>query len=97
MVGEWSVDLWLFSIGGSFDKVFGSDRPPVQLPSVDPLPELVAALRDTHNWSAPLPERAGCSSASATARAHRTCSSTRSARSASGSSFYRSESSWIVQ
>ena len=53
--GEWSIDLWLFSVTKKFDHTFGPDRPPQQLPSVDPLPELVAALKDARNWSAPLP------------------------------------------
>ena len=30
--GEWSVDLWLFSIGGPFDFTIGEDRPPAALP-----------------------------------------------------------------
>jgi hypothetical protein len=53
--GEWSIDLWLFSVSGKIDKTYGPDRPPLGLPSVDPLPDLIAALRDAHNWSAPLP------------------------------------------
>jgi hypothetical protein len=55
--GEWSVDLWLFSVTKHFDKTFGDDRPPLQLPSVNPLPDLVAALKDARNWSAPLPQQ----------------------------------------
>jgi Family of unknown function (DUF6603) len=53
--GEWSVDLWLFSIGGPFDFVIGDDRPPPALPRTDPLTALTAALKDPRNWSAPLP------------------------------------------
>jgi hypothetical protein len=53
--GEWSVDLWLFSIGGPFDFVIGDDRPPPALARTDPLAALTAALEDPHNWSAPLP------------------------------------------
>ena len=44
--GQWSIDLWLFSIGGPFDHTFGDDRPPAALPAADPLPPLVAALKD---------------------------------------------------
>ena len=54
--GEWSIDLWLFSISGKIDKTFGPDRPPLELPSVDPLPDLIAALGNASNWSAPLPQ-----------------------------------------
>ena len=53
--GEVSIDLWLFSVSKSFDKVFGDDRPPAQLPTVDPLGDLVAALADARSWSARLP------------------------------------------
>ena len=54
--GEWSIDLWLTSISGKIDKTFGPDRPPLELPSVDPLPDLIAALGNASNWSAPLPQ-----------------------------------------
>jgi hypothetical protein len=54
VVGKWSIDLWLVSIGGSFDHTFGPDRPPAALPAVDPLPTLVAALKEPGNWSADL-------------------------------------------
>jgi hypothetical protein len=57
--GEWSVDLWLFSIGGPFDFTIGDDRPPPALPRTDPLTALKAALGDARNWSAPLPSPAG--------------------------------------
>jgi len=53
--GEWSVDLWLFSIGAPFDFVIGDDRPPPALPRTDPLTALTTALKDPRNWSAPLP------------------------------------------
>ena len=53
--GEWSIDLWLTSISKKFDKTFGADRPPVALPPVDPLPELVAALKDPLSWTAEPP------------------------------------------
>ena len=53
--GEWTLDLWLFSVTRSFDKCLGEDRPPAALPSVDPLADLVAALKVPGNWSAPLP------------------------------------------
>lgn len=56
--GEWSIDLWLFSVSKSFDCVSGSDRPPAELPAADPLPELVAALRDARSWTASLPSQA---------------------------------------
>ena len=52
--GKWSIDLWLFSIGGTFDHTFGADRPPAALPAVDPLPPLVAALKEPGNWSTDL-------------------------------------------
>ena len=55
--GEWSIDLFLFSYSRSFDKTFGDDRPPAELAGIDPLPELVTALKDPHNWSAQLPAR----------------------------------------
>jgi hypothetical protein len=55
VVGEWSVDLWLTSIGRSFD--LGSDPPPPALEPVDPLPVLLAALADPHNWNSALPVR----------------------------------------
>jgi hypothetical protein len=55
--GKWSIDLWLFSVSKTFDKTFGDDRPPVSLPQVDPLPQLVAALKDSRSWSATLPAR----------------------------------------
>jgi len=54
VVGKWSVDLWLVSIGGSFDHTFGEDRPPVALPATDPLPPLMAALKEPGNWSTDL-------------------------------------------
>ena len=54
VVGKWSIDLWLFSIGGSFDHTFGDDRPPQALPAADPLPPLVAALKEPGNWSSDL-------------------------------------------
>ena len=53
--GEWSIDLWLTSISKKFDKTFGADRPPAVLPPVDPLPELVAALKDPLSWTAEPP------------------------------------------
>ena len=53
--GEWTLDLWLFSITRPFEKVLGDDAPPVELPVVDPLPDLVAALKNPQSWSAPLP------------------------------------------
>ena len=53
--GEWSIDLWLTSISKKFDKTFGPDRPPAALPPVDPLPELVAALKDPLSWTAEPP------------------------------------------
>jgi hypothetical protein len=53
--GEWSIDLWLTSISKKFDKTFGPDRPPVALPAVDPLPPLVAALKDPLSWTAEAP------------------------------------------
>jgi hypothetical protein len=55
--GEWSVDLWLFSIGGTFDFTRGDDAPPAALPQTEPMSALVAALGDQRNWSAPLPQR----------------------------------------
>ncbi|HEV7808679.1 MAG TPA: DUF6603 domain-containing protein [Solirubrobacteraceae bacterium] len=58
VVGKWSIDLWLFSISKSFHLTLGSDRPPVALPSVDPLPALVAALKEPGNWHADLPDGA---------------------------------------
>ncbi len=54
VVGKWSIDLWLFSIGGTIDHTFGADRPPAALPAVDPLPPLVAALKEPGNWSTDL-------------------------------------------
>lgn len=54
VVGKWSVDLWLFSISGTIDCTHGEDRPPAALPPVDPLPPLVAALKEPGNWSADL-------------------------------------------
>jgi hypothetical protein len=56
VVGELTIDLWLFSITWGFDCVEGEDRPPVELPAVDPLPDLVAALKNPQSWSAPLPD-----------------------------------------
>jgi hypothetical protein len=53
--GEVSIDLWLFSVSKSFDKTFGDDRPPAALPQVDPLADLVAALKAPQSWSANLP------------------------------------------
>jgi hypothetical protein len=55
--GEWTLDLWLFSITRPFEKTIGPDRPPAALPTVDPLADLLAALHDARNWSAPLPEQ----------------------------------------
>lgn len=57
VVAELSIDLFLFSIGWSFDRTWGRELPPSELPQVDPLPELIAALQDTRNWSAELPSR----------------------------------------
>jgi len=54
VVAKWSVDLWLVSISGSFDRTYGEDRPPVALPATDPLPPLVAALKEPANWSTDL-------------------------------------------
>ena len=54
VVGKWSIDLWLFSIGGSFDHTFGEDRPPTALPAADPLPPLVEALKQPVNWTSAL-------------------------------------------
>jgi hypothetical protein len=56
--GKWSIDLWLFSVSKSFECVSGPDRPPTELPPANPLPELVAALRDARSWTASLPVQA---------------------------------------
>jgi hypothetical protein len=53
--GKVSISLFFFDISKSFDKTFGDDRPPAQLPPVDPITDLVAALKDTRSWDAPLP------------------------------------------
>ena len=55
--GEVSIDLFLFSVSKSYDFISGDDRPPQQLPQIDPLPELVAALKDPRNWETQLPGR----------------------------------------
>ncbi len=55
--GEVSIDLFLFDIHKSFDKTFGDERPPEALPQVDPLPLLVAALKEPASWEAALPAR----------------------------------------
>ena len=69
--GEWSVDLWLFSIGGAV-RLRDRRRPAAARAAAHrPAGRADAALRDARNWSAPLPRRAGSSSASAAARARR--------------------------
>ena len=53
--GKVSISLFFFDISKPFDKTFGDDRPPAELPQVDPMTDLVAALKDTRSWDAPLP------------------------------------------
>jgi hypothetical protein len=52
--GRACVSLWLFDICVPFDKRFGSDKQ-VSPPTIDPEPELLAAIRDARNWSTTLP------------------------------------------
>ena len=60
LVAEFSIDLFLTSIGWTYEKTFGSDRAPAALEPVDPLPPLVTALTNPLSWTAnlPRPERA---------------------------------------
>jgi hypothetical protein len=54
--GKVTFEILGFDKSKSFNKTFFKDEPPAALPLVDPLPDLVAALRDGRNWSAQLPE-----------------------------------------
>ena len=53
--GKATFKIWRFSKSVSFDHSFGDDAPPPALPSADPLPELLQALRDPRSWSSRLP------------------------------------------
>jgi len=56
--GEVSISLFLFDVSKSFDVTIGDDLPPLVLPPIDPLPDLIAALQDPRSWSASLPDGA---------------------------------------
>jgi Family of unknown function (DUF6603) len=53
-VGKASLSLLFFDVTVPFDATFGEERR-VELPSADPRPLLVAAIKDARNWSATLP------------------------------------------
>lgn len=53
--GKATFKVWRFSKSVSFDRTFGADEAAPALPPVDPLPELIAALRDPRNWAAQAP------------------------------------------
>jgi hypothetical protein len=53
--GEATFKIWIFSKSVSFDKTFGRQEAPPVLPPADPLPELIAALRDLRSWSGAVP------------------------------------------
>ena len=48
--GKAQFKIWRFSKSVCFDKSLGDDPPP-PVPTADPLPALVAALRDPRNWA----------------------------------------------
>ncbi len=50
--GKATFEIWRFSKSVSFDHTFGDDLPPPELPAADPMPLLLAALRDRRSWSA---------------------------------------------
>lgn len=53
--GKATFEIFGFDKSKSFNETFFEDEPPPALPPVDPLPDLVAALRDPRSWDAPLP------------------------------------------
>ena len=53
--GRATFKIWIFSKSVSFDKTFGKDERPAALPPADPLPELLAALRDRRSWTGGVP------------------------------------------
>lgn len=53
--GKATFKIWRFSKSVSFDRTLGEAEPPPPLPEADPLPELIAALADPHNWNGDLP------------------------------------------
>jgi hypothetical protein len=53
--GKATVKVWIFSKSVDFDHTLGNADLPPPLPAADPLPDLVAALREPRNWSAQLP------------------------------------------
>jgi len=55
--GKATFKIWIFSKSVSFDKTFGPQKAPPVLPPADPLPELLAALRDVRSWGGAVPER----------------------------------------
>jgi hypothetical protein len=50
--GKATFEIWRFSKSVSFDHTFGDDPPPPELPTADPTPILLTALRDRRSWSA---------------------------------------------
>jgi hypothetical protein len=57
--GKATFKIWIFSKTVSFDKTLGREEKPPVLPPSDPLPELLAALRDRRSWTGALPGRGG--------------------------------------
>lgn len=55
--GKATFKIWVFSKSVNFDKTFGPQQAPPVLPPADPLPELMAALRDVRSWSGAAPDR----------------------------------------
>jgi hypothetical protein len=53
--GKATVKVWIFSKSVNFDHTLGDADLPPPLPAADPLPDLMAALREPRNWSAQLP------------------------------------------
>jgi hypothetical protein len=53
--GKVTFEVFGFSKSKSFDETCGDEAPPRELPEVDPLPALVAALREPRNWQTALP------------------------------------------
>jgi hypothetical protein len=55
--GKATFKIWIFSKSVGFDKTFGPQKAPPVLPPGDPLPELLAALRDRRSWGAAVADR----------------------------------------
>jgi hypothetical protein len=53
--GEVSFKVWIFSKSKSFCVTLIKEKVPTELPLVDPMPELLAALAEPHSWQAGLP------------------------------------------